>query len=164
MLQPMRINPKILAYTYLYGEHNYNAVPLVHQGWKVLCLDDSTECQTWALHGMEGFYITPAPDNCHCYKCYIPNTRCTCISNTIVFYPPHTYQQVTLPTPEETLGEAAKQLGKALTEVVQNNPLYNSLTNFKGLQQLADICENKLLRVIDSKSHFLKMQTSQLQG
>ena len=48
-------------------------------------------------------------------------------------------------TPEETLMEA----GTALTEVTQNNQLYNSLTNFKCLQQLADICGNKLPRVMD---------------
>ena len=57
----------------------------------------------------------------------------------------------TPPTPEETLVEAAKQLGMVVTEVAQKNPLYNSLTNFKGLQQLANICGNKLLRVVDSK-------------
>ena len=68
------------------------------------------------------------------------------------FYQPDTYHQVTLPTPEETLVEAAKQLGTALTEVTQNNPLYSSLTNYKGIQQLVDICGNKCLRVADSKT------------
>ena len=150
MLQPMRINPKILAYTYLFGKHNYNAVLLVPPGWKVLCLNDPTEHQTWAQHGTEGFYAASAPDNYCCYKCYISTTRCTCISNAVVFYPTDKYQQVKLLTPKETLVGAAKQLGKALTEIVQNNPLYNSLTNFKGLQQLADICDSKLRRVINS--------------
>ena len=106
------MNPKISAYTHLYGEHNYNFAPLVPPGWKVLCLDDPTECQTWAPHGTEGFYMAPAPENYHCYKCYIPTTGCTHISNTIVFYPRDTYHQVTLPTPEEALVEAAKQIGK----------------------------------------------------
>ena len=95
MLQPTRINPKMLVYTYLYGEHNYNAVPMAPPRWKVLCLDDPTECNTWALHGTEKFYVAPATDNyCH-YECFIPTIGCTCISVTILFYPPDTYQQVT---------------------------------------------------------------------
>ena len=133
MLQPTRINPKLSAYTYLYGEHNYDVVPLVPLGWKALCFNNPAECQTWAPHGTEGFYIGPAPDNCHCYKCYIPATGQTHNSNTIVFYLTATYQQLTSPIPELMLVEAAKKLGKALTEVAQNNPLYDTLSNFKRL-------------------------------
>ena len=56
------------------------------------------------------------------------------------------YQQLTSPTPEEMLVDAAKQLGKELTEVAQNIPLYDFLSTFTGLQQLADICGDKLSR------------------
>ena len=55
-----------------------------------------------------GVLCAPAPGNCHCYEFYFPTTECTPISNTIVFYPPDTYQQVTLPTPEEMRMKAAK--------------------------------------------------------
>ena len=41
------------------GKHNYNATPLVFTRW---CLDDPAEHQSWALHGIKGFYIGPAPD------------------------------------------------------------------------------------------------------
>ena len=132
MLWPMEMNFKTLAYIYLSGKHNYNSITLVPPKWKVLCFDDPTEHQAWALHGTEDFHLAPAQDNYHCYKCSIPTTRCTCITNTIVFYLPNTYLCVTPPTPEETLVEAAKQLGTALMEVAQKNPLYNTLTNFKG--------------------------------
>ena len=55
MLQPTSITQKNQPITYLYGEHNYNAVPLVPPGWKVLCFNDLAESQTWAPHGTEGF-------------------------------------------------------------------------------------------------------------
>ena len=41
--------------------------------------------------------------------------------------------------PAETLIEAAKKLGEALTQAACNNPVYPTLTAFSGLQQLADI-------------------------
>ena len=109
---------------------------------EVLYFDDLAEHQTWAPCGMEGFYIASAPDNFCCYKFYIQATGRTHISNTTVFYPPATCQQLTLPTP--------KKIRKALTEVAQNNSLYDSLSTFEGLQQLADICGNKLPRLSDS--------------
>ena len=164
MLRPTWINPKISAYTYLYGKHNYSAAPLAPPGWKVLCLDDPTECQTWAPHGTEGIYVAPAPNNYCCYKCYTPTIGCTCISNTVVFNPPDKNQQVTLPTPEEMLLDSGTWLGKALTEIAQNYLLYNSLTNFEGLQQLADICGNKFPRIDSNKPSNKRLRYLNFEG
>ena len=70
-------------------------------------------------------------------------------TNTVVFVPPKHYSTVILPTPEETLIEAAKNLGEALTHAACNNSVYPTLMAFSELQQLSDII-NKANDTMDS--------------
>ncbi|KAL7524277.1 hypothetical protein ACHAWF_000887, partial [Thalassiosira exigua] len=44
-----------------------------------------------------------------------------------------------LPTPEETVNEAARELGRALQKMATNNPAYAHLGTYSGLKQLTDI-------------------------
>ena len=57
MLRPSRITPKVSAYAYLYGMHNYNANPFAPLGCKVEMYKMPSVRETWAPHTVSGFYI-----------------------------------------------------------------------------------------------------------
>lgn len=81
------INPRINAYTQIYGDFNFGTTPLTPAGCK-MTVHDSTDKQTsWAKHSTRVFYIGPAPRHFCCYRVYIPDTKSTRISNTVEFFP-----------------------------------------------------------------------------
>ncbi len=139
MLRPCRINPNISAYTYLEGVHDYNAHPFPPPGWRTLVFEDPDTRASWAPHGIEGFSVGPAMHNYRCTTCWIPSTGALRTTDTVMFYPPTGYSIPSLPTPEEVVGDAARTLGKALTTLATNNPVYRSYGTHAGLQQLCDI-------------------------
>ena len=51
MLQTARSNPKLFAYTYIFGEFNFSATPLDPPGTKVVAHVIPTVCGTWELNG-----------------------------------------------------------------------------------------------------------------
>ena len=114
MLQATRVNPKISAATWLYGQHNYAAQPLAPAGWKVMCFERTEQRNSWGFHGMEGFVFGTSPEHYHCYDVYIPSTGQTRTTDTIVFFPPKHHKLPAQLTPEQVLMQAAQQLGKAL--------------------------------------------------
>ncbi|KAL7529987.1 hypothetical protein ACHAWF_003197 [Thalassiosira exigua] len=125
MLRPCHINPKISIYAYLEDHHDYNRVPFRRA--------------SWACHGVKGFAIAPAPEHYRCITCWIPSTGGERKSDTVMFFPPKDAMIPSLPTPEETVNEAARELGKALQQMATTNPLYSHLGTFAGLKQLTGI-------------------------
>ncbi len=57
MLQQFTIIPTVSAYTYLWGQYDYNTNPFAPLGCKVdpLIMPDARE--TWAAHTASGYYI-----------------------------------------------------------------------------------------------------------
>ena len=48
LLRSSRANPKLSAYTYLFGQFDYNKTPIVPPGTRVLVHDKSDKRSTWA--------------------------------------------------------------------------------------------------------------------
>ena len=92
MLRPTRINPKILAFTFLEGMHNYDAVPFAPPGWRVLVYEDPQRRASWDPHGIEGWYVERALDHYRNYTCYIPTTNALRTSNTVSFFKPKHFE------------------------------------------------------------------------
>ena len=42
---------------------------------------------SWDYHGLEGFYVSPAPDHYRCLTCYFPKTKSEVIADTVKFIP-----------------------------------------------------------------------------
>ena len=63
MLCPIRINPEILAFAFMEGNHVYDVVPFAPPGWKVLLFEDPQRWGSWDPHGVEGFYVAPAMEH-----------------------------------------------------------------------------------------------------
>ena len=54
------MNPTLSAWTYLFGNHNINQVPLTPLGTKVVIHNTPDKRVTWDFHGDKGFYIGPS--------------------------------------------------------------------------------------------------------
>ena len=55
MLRPSQMTPTVSAYTYLWGQHDYNANPFVPMGCKVEAHIVPGIRKTWALHTASGY-------------------------------------------------------------------------------------------------------------
>ncbi|KAL7526819.1 hypothetical protein ACHAWF_001922 [Thalassiosira exigua] len=105
-----------------------------------LCyFEDPERRASWAYHGIEGFAIGPAPEHYRCTTCWIPSTGTERISDTIMMFHPTHMTLPSLPTQEETVNEAARELGRALQQMATNNPAYSHLGTYAGLKKLTDI-------------------------
>ncbi len=60
MLRTSRMMPLVSAYTYLWGEHNYNANPFAPLGCKVEAHVTPSIQETWAPHTANSFYVRNA--------------------------------------------------------------------------------------------------------
>ena len=89
MLQPSRINPKLSAYEQIFRVFDYNRTPLAQIGTKTVVHLRTTQKgrSTFGDHGVIGWTISPAMDHYRHWSFYIPKTRSTRISDTVVFLP-----------------------------------------------------------------------------
>ena len=87
MLRRSRINPKLSAYTQMFGIHDYNRAPLAPLGTKSFVHERSVQRRTFADHGKIGYTIGPSIDHYRHLNFYIPETRATRVTDTYVFLP-----------------------------------------------------------------------------
>ena len=84
LLRNSRINPKLSAQAYFFGNFDFNKTP---PGTKILVHEKPLQRRTWAMHGINGWYVGPAPNHYRCMTCYIPSTYKERISDTIQVIP-----------------------------------------------------------------------------
>jgi hypothetical protein len=70
-----RINLRLSAEAQLSGAFDFNQTPLAPPGTRVLVNKNPEKRRTWAVQGVDGWYIGSAPKHYQCYKVYIPKTR-----------------------------------------------------------------------------------------
>ena len=83
LLKTSRINPKLSSQAYLFGNHDFNKVPLLPPGTQVVIHNKPINRASWTFHDKDRWYIGPAPEQYRCIKCYIPITHSTRITNTV---------------------------------------------------------------------------------
>jgi hypothetical protein len=66
---------------------DYNKMPLAPLGMKVLIHETPNRQRTWAVHGVDGWYLSGAPEHYRCYTVYATKTRAECIAHTVKFFP-----------------------------------------------------------------------------
>ncbi len=94
MLRPSQITPTVSAYTYLWGQHDYNSNPFAPLGCKVEAHLVPSIQETWAPHTTSGFYVGNSWEHYRCHEVFITNTSHTRICSTVFFK--HNY--LTMPT------------------------------------------------------------------
>jgi len=109
LLRNSRINPKLSAWAFLFGNHNFNKVPLVPPGTKVILHSKPDHRASWAYHGLNGWYVGPAPQHYRCLTCYVPQTHKDRVTDTAILIPHH------IPLPQTSLDH---HLRKAADDIV----------------------------------------------
>ena len=113
LLKTSRVNPKLSAYAYLFGNFDFNKTPLAPPGTKVLIHKKSGIRGSWDYHGVEGWYIGPSLEHYRCVKCYNPDTYTEIDTDTFQLIPNAT------PIPQHT---ALDGIEKAVADIL---PLKN---------------------------------------
>ena len=87
MLRRSRINPKMSAYTQLFGSFDYNQTPLAPLGTKTFVHERTGQCRSHADHVKVGYVIGNSSKHyCHLYF-YLPSTRGNRHTDTYIFIP-----------------------------------------------------------------------------
>ena len=89
LLQTARANPSLSAYTYLFGDFNFNATPLAPPGTRVLAHLKTTVRGTWDSHVQEGWYVGPSMQHYRYVKCFLLITRREIDCDAVTFMPKH---------------------------------------------------------------------------
>jgi hypothetical protein len=113
--------PSVLAYTFLWGQNNYNAHPFTPLGCKVEPYLYPSIRETWAPHSASGYYIGNLHKHYRCHEIYISDTRSNSICNTVFFK--HKYLTMPSITPNVALILAADKLVNAIAGVTPKNSI-----------------------------------------
>ena len=87
MLRTSRCHPKLSAYAYIHGPHDFNQVPLAPPGTKIVIHKKPETRKSWGYHGELGWYVGPAINHYRCFKCFMPTTAKEVITDTVRFLP-----------------------------------------------------------------------------
>ena len=109
LLHVARVNPRLSAYAYLFGNFDFNKTPLAPPGTKVAVHIRPGNCPSWGYHVELGYYVGPAMEYYRCFKCFIPATGGIRVADTIKFFPHDT------PFPKAT---TANQFIQALSDIL----------------------------------------------
>jgi hypothetical protein len=71
LMQASRINSAISAYKALNGTYDWNQYPLTPLGCKAVIYKDVITRGSWALQGVDGWYLGPLMDHYICHLYYI---------------------------------------------------------------------------------------------
>ena len=116
LLRNARVNPKLSAYSYMYGEFNFRATPLAPPGTKIIAHVSPDKRGTWDLNGEQGWYVGPSLSHYRCVQCYFPRTREVRDCDTVEFFPHD------IPFPRVTLEDHLKQAATDILAILSNPP------------------------------------------
>jgi hypothetical protein len=141
MLRTSRLNPKLSAATHIYGQYDFNRAPMAPPGTRIIAHDAPSRRNTWAPHGLDGWYIGPALEHYRCYTVYITKTRGNRIVETVELFP----EKFTLPFPssQDLATQAAADLTHALLHPQPAGPFWQAGDEQTiALKRLASIFES----------------------
>jgi hypothetical protein len=85
MLHALQLNSKLLAKAQLNGIFAFNRTPLAPPGTRVIIHEPPIR-QSWAPHGVDGWYLGPSLEHYRCYQVYANKTAHARVANTIEFF------------------------------------------------------------------------------
>ena len=133
LIRPYRINPRLSAEAQLNGAFDYTFTPFAP---RVLVHKKVDKRQTWAPHGVNGWYLGQAPEHYRCHRVYITKTTSEKIVNTVQFSPSHCNMLKTSSADAAT--EAAASLTATLLNPSPSIPFSNiGNEKLQDLKQLA---------------------------
>jgi hypothetical protein len=89
MMHASRVDPTRSAHEVLNGPYDWNRYPLAPLGCKAVVYEDRDTRGSWALQGVDGWYLGPSKDHYWCNLYFIPEMRAYCISGSTELFPQH---------------------------------------------------------------------------
>ena len=74
LLRSSRIHPSLSAHASIFGNYDYNRVPLAPPGTKVVAHSSASSRSSFGTHGRVGWYVGPSPEHYRCHRIYFPDT------------------------------------------------------------------------------------------
>jgi hypothetical protein len=145
MFRPSWITPTVSAYTYLWGQHDYNSNLFAPLSCKVEAHLVPSIQETWAPHTTSGFYVENSWEHYCCHKVFINDTSHTRICSTVFFK--HKYLTMPTITTSNALIHAADNLADAIAGII---PPPNITTN--AIDQLINIVKLQATKNKDAAS------------
>jgi len=87
LLRGSRINPRLSAWAQLHGNFDFNRTPIAPPGIRVIIHEKPAVRQTWAPHGIDGWYLGPALRSYRCYTVWALDTQAQRITDTLTWLP-----------------------------------------------------------------------------
>jgi hypothetical protein len=84
-----RTNPTIFAYKALNGPYDWNRYPLAPLGCKAVIYKDSNTRGSWALQGIDGWYLGPSRDHYECDIYFVSEMKAYHVSGSTKLFPKH---------------------------------------------------------------------------
>ena len=131
LLRSSHINPQLSAQELIFGTFNFNRTPLAPPGTKVLIHTKPSVRETWAPHGVDGWYIGPAMEHYRCYRVYAIETQAERIADTLAWFP----TKVKMPTASSA--EASIAAANDLIHALQNPSADSALSPLSDNQHHA---------------------------
>ena len=134
LLRNSRVNPSLSAWTYLFGNHDFNRVPLLPLGTKVVIHSKPDNRKSWDYRGMEGWYIGPSFHHYRNIKIFMPATHAERDTDTVDIIPHH------LPLSTTSIDDHIKATSESLITLLLNkSPPIGPIIKQSTKQQLLDL-------------------------
>lgn len=139
LLRASKVNPKLSAYAYLFGNFDFNKTPLAPPGTKAVIHSKPTQRASWDPNGKVGWYIGPSLTHYRCMKCFLPQTRAEIDTDTIAFIPHN------IPIPEMKVEDFLRQAASDIVTLLTHPPKHTTPTltlgdeTRNGILQLATL-------------------------
>jgi len=154
-LRHYHLNPLISAHEGIHGtKFDFLAHPIHPPGTKILVLDPVTTRESWAPHGLSGFYLGPALLHYRSFRVFISSTKGFRISDSLSWHP----EKIRLPgsSKEEIIFSTAEKILNELSARphTENSTLSQLATDMHSLmQEFSNPVPPQEQRVIDQHVH-----------
>jgi len=117
LLRGSAINPTISAWEQIHGPYDFNAAPIAPIGVKVIIHEKPNHRESWAPHGVEGWYLGPALRHYRCYRVLAAHTMAERVTDTVAWHPEPFIMPGSSPIAELTaaVNELTEQLADIIT-------------------------------------------------
>ena len=116
LLRSARINPRLSAWAYLFGQYDYQRTPIAPPGTKVIAHLKTSQRGSWSPNGEPAWTVGPALEHYRCLTCYFPQTRAERHVDTVKFFP-HT-----VPIPKMQLEDFLRQTATDIVHLLKQPP------------------------------------------
>jgi hypothetical protein len=138
LLLQSSINTKVSVYAQLYGHFYFNQAPMAPPGTRVISREKPQQRARWDPHGVDGWYLGPAPDHYLCYRVHINKTKADIIVDTVELFPAKVNMPRTASKDMATI--AAQELTHALMHPAPAAPfIIIGGAQLEALRKLANI-------------------------